>query len=240
MEAQILEIQELGLTAATLRRGRYKTGAHRAPVSFQPSFPVSPISVEAMMSMVVMAPMVVAPVAIVTDPPRAIIGPDDPAVTVRVIIVGRRIVGRRIVEVLVKMVVPEREPAVAKAAAVENMRGSKPGAVKHRAAASGDAAMKDCTMEAVAAMTAVDFGRQPVGGVFRYRRSTRIDQRQRFGALAKCGRQHQHRGSPNNGQSRARDLESSSCVKPPLNVGDESGAAQRPALGTFICGRSQH
>src|ERR1035437_1341861 len=73
MEAQTLEIQELGLTAATLRRGRYKTGAHRAPVSFQPSFPVSPISVEAMMSMVVMAPMVVAPVAIVTDPPRAII-----------------------------------------------------------------------------------------------------------------------------------------------------------------------
>src|ERR1035437_5963072 len=111
-----------------------------------------------------------------------IIGPDDPAVTVRVIIVGRRIVGRRIVEVLVKMVVPEREPAVAKAAAVENIRGSKPGAMKHRAAASDDAAMKDCTaafktsaaVETVTstAMTAVDFGRQPVGGVFRYRRST--------------------------------------------------------------------
>jgi hypothetical protein len=85
------------------------------------------------------------------------------------------------------------------------MRGSKPGAMKHRAAASDDAAVKDCTaafktsaaVETVTstAMTAVDFGRQPVGGVFRYRRSTRIDQRQRFCALASYGRQHQHRGS---------------------------------------------
>jgi hypothetical protein len=155
-----------------------------------------------MMSMVVMAPVVVAPVAMVTDAPRAIIGPDDPAVTVRVIIVGRRIV-----EVLVKavVVVPEREAAVVKAATMENMSGSNPGATKHRATASEDAAVNDCTAgfntyAAVGtvtptAMAAVDFGRQPAGGVFRCGHGTRIDQRQRFCALARCNRQHQHRGS---------------------------------------------
>jgi hypothetical protein len=86
----------------------------------------------------------------------------------------------------VKAVVPEREPAVAKAATVENMTGAKP-AMEYRAASSEAAAMKGraATMEAAAAAeasaamkatttmttttmtTAADFGREPVGSVFR-------------------------------------------------------------------------
>ena len=102
------------------------------------------------------------PVAVVTDAARTVIGPDDPAAPVRVII------GRRIVEVPVKMmpVMPDPEPAVA-----------KPGAMKGRAA----------TMAAMA-MPATDFGRQSVGGVFRRGHSARVDQRKRLRALATCGR----------------------------------------------------
>jgi hypothetical protein len=47
----------------------------------------------------------------------------------------------------------------------------------------------------VTAMATSDFGRQPVGSVFRRRRRRWIDRRKRFRALAGCGRQHQHRGS---------------------------------------------
>jgi hypothetical protein len=46
-----------------------------------------------------------------------------------------------------------------------------------------------------ASVAAADFGREPVGGVFRYRQHARIDQRQRLRALAWCGRQRQHRSS---------------------------------------------
>jgi hypothetical protein len=47
----------------------------------------------------------------------------------------------------------------------------------------------------VTAMATSDFGRQPVGSVFRRRRRRWIDRRKRLRALAGCGRQHQHRGS---------------------------------------------
>jgi hypothetical protein len=135
----------------------------------------------------------------------------------------------------VKAVVPECEPAVAKAATMENMTAAKPAAMEHCAATSEAAAMKrraasaetsavkgrTATAEAAAmeasaaaeaatpaavegastatmaatAMPATDFGRQPVGSVFRRGHSARVDQRQRLRALAGCGRQRQHRGS---------------------------------------------
>ena len=113
------------------------------------------------------------PVAVVTDAARTVIGPDDPAAPVRVII------GRRIVEVPMKMmpVMPDPEPAVA-----------KPGAMKGRGASTSEAAaMKGATMAAMA-MPATDFGRQSVGGVFRRGHSARVDQRKRLRALATCGR----------------------------------------------------
>src|ERR1700694_699766 len=141
------------------------------------------------------------PVAVVTDAAWTVIGQDDPAATVRVIIV--RVIIIRPIEVPVKAVVPEREPAVAKAAAAENMTGAKPAAMKHHPATSEAAAMKGraATVEPPAAtmpatpMPAADFGRQPLGGIFRRGHRARVDQRQRLRALVSCGRQHQHRGS---------------------------------------------
>jgi hypothetical protein len=128
-------------------------------------------------------------------------GPDDPAaavpVIIRVIIVVRRI------EAPVKevsVVVPERKPAMAKAAAVENMRGSESAAVKRRATAMETAAtmeasaMKPSTMAATS-MSAADLGGQPLRSVFRCGRHARIDQRKRLCALARRGRQREHRGS---------------------------------------------
>lgn len=107
------------------------------------------------------------PVAVVTDAARTVIGPDDAAARIRIII------GRRIVEVPVKMmpVMPDPEPAVV-----------KPGAMKGRAAT-----MEAATMAAMA-MPAPDFVRQSAGGVFRRRHSARVDQRKRLRALATCGR----------------------------------------------------
>jgi outer membrane biosynthesis protein TonB len=101
-------------------------------------------------------------------------------------------------------VVPVCEPmsTVAKAA-VEDMTGAKSAAVKSRTAAmeAAASAVKSATTVVATAMTAAmaamatsDFGRQPVGSVFRRRRGW-IDRRKRFRALAGRGRQHQHRGS---------------------------------------------
>jgi hypothetical protein len=100
----------------------------------------------------------------------------------------------------VKVAVPE--PAMAKAAAVKNMRGSEAAAVKRRAAT-----MEACTVEAAAveaaatmaasAMPAASLDGQPVRGVFRGGRHARIDQRKRLCALASYGRQRKHRGSRN-------------------------------------------
>src|ERR1700694_5643421 len=150
------------------------------------------------------------PVAVVTDAAWTVIGQDDPAATVRVIIV--RVIIIRPIEVPVKAVVPEREPAVARAAAAENMTGAKPAAMKHHPATSEAAAVKggaaateaaastpavetSAATMAATAMPAADFGRQPLGGIFRRGHSARVDQRQRLRALVSCGRQHQHRGS---------------------------------------------
>jgi hypothetical protein len=163
---------------------------------------------------VMVTPIVVMPMAIVADPARSVISPDHPAVAVRVIIIGRRVI-----KVPVKMMpVCEPESAVAEAATVESMTAMKPAAVEHGAAAVETttmeaAAMKSASaMETAASMTstavpaapvpsatmaataAADFGGLPIRDVFCDRHSTGIDQRKRLSALAGCRRQHQRRG----------------------------------------------
>jgi hypothetical protein len=102
-------------------------------------------------------------------------------------------------------VVPVCEPMSTKAA-VEDVTGAKSAAVKGRTAAMEAAASAvesattvvaamTATVTTVTAMATSDFGRQPIGSMFRRRRRRWIDRRKRFGALAGRGRQHQHRGS---------------------------------------------
>jgi hypothetical protein len=115
----------------------------------------------------------------------------------------------------VPVMMPERESAMAITTAAENMCGSKPAATKRRATATEAATVKHraATMETTAAMEAtatvetattmataaavptLHFGRQSVRDLLRRGHCARIDQRQRFRALAGCRRQHQHRGS---------------------------------------------
>ena len=191
MEAQAVEIQELGLKGGNF----FAPDTNQAPqpgrlISFQQlaRLRTSPIPVEAMMPVV--APVVVMPWAIAADLARSVIRPDHPAIAMRVIVIGRRII-----EVTVKMVpvkvVSEREAAVAKAAAVENMTAAKSAAMERCAAASETATMKAAatvetasTMMAatamaatVTAMTSADFARQPIGDMLRCWRRAWIDQR---------------------------------------------------------------
>jgi hypothetical protein len=67
------------------------------------------------------------------------------------------------------------------------------GAAATEAAAS--TAAKSAATATAAAMPALHFVRQSVGDVLRGRRSARIDQRQRLGALAGCCREREYRGS---------------------------------------------
>jgi len=104
-----------------------------------------------MMPVVVMPPvvMVVAPVAIVADAPRTVVGPDHPAAAVRIII-GVAIIRviRRSVEAPVKVMVV-REPvaaepgaAIAIAAAVEDRTGAERAAMEDGPAGTEAATMK--------------------------------------------------------------------------------------------------
>ena len=140
-----------------------------------------------------------APVPMVADAARAVVGPDDPAATMRVVVI-RVIIVIRPIEVPVKVAVPE--PAMAKAAAVKNMRGSEAAAVKRRAATMEastveTAATMAASATAASAMPAASLDGQPVRGEFRGGRHARIDQRKRLCALASYGRQRKHRGSRN-------------------------------------------
>jgi hypothetical protein len=106
-------------------------------------------------------------------------------------------------------VVPKREAVMAKAAAMDNMRGAIAAATEHRATLPEAAAVKDCpaapvaaTMEAATAMISAaatvattasavtatvataDLGGRPVGNVFGRRRRGWTDRRKRFRALA--------------------------------------------------------
>jgi hypothetical protein len=98
----------------------------------------------------------------------------------------------------VKAVMPECEPAMAEAAAVDNMRAAKPAAMKRRAAtmetsaveaaAAMTTAVTTTTVATSTAMAAADFGREVAGDVLRGRRRTRIDQRKCLRALTGRGR----------------------------------------------------
>jgi hypothetical protein len=120
----------------------------------------------------------------------------------------------------VNAVMPEREPAVAKATTAEYRRGPEPAAMEYGATASETTTVKDraatvepametstatavetSTTTAVVtatasptAMAAADCGRQPVRDGFRRGSSARIDQRQRLCALARHRRQRKDRG----------------------------------------------
>jgi len=153
---------------------------------------------------------VVAPMAIVADAARAVMGQDHPTAAVRIIIgvIVIRVIGRAIEEAPVKvMVVRKSIAAVSMAAAMEDRSGAKPAAMEYgattveAAAVKTSAAMETATaveasaataMEATAtavetssttAMSTADFCRQPVGGKFRRGDSARIDQRERLCAL---------------------------------------------------------
>jgi hypothetical protein len=81
--------------------------------------------------------------------------------------------------------------AATKAAAVKGCATSSEAA---STTAKTAATMKAATTSA-AAVTEAYFGRRRVGYLFRCRRHTGIDRRQRLGAFAGCGCQHQHRSS---------------------------------------------
>ena len=146
---------------------------------------------------------------------------------------------------VVPVMVPE--PAMAKAAAVDDMPGAESAAMKRRAAASeASAAMEASAAETSAAMAAVptaDFGGQPAGSVFRSGHRARIDQRKRLGALARCGRQREHGGSrkaqaTGKAQPGIRNLHH--CVRSPRMLATRSRAMKWPAFRMFICDRSQN
>jgi len=175
----------------------------------------------------------------VADATRAVIGPDDPAAAVRVIIVVRRIEAP--VKVVPVKVLVVREPAMAKAAAVQNMCAPEAAAMKRRTTAMEASAVE--TSATMAAMPAADLGRDPAGSVFRRGRTARIDQRKRLGALARCGRQREHRGSR---KAQATDKAAPGisnlhhCVRSPRMLATRSRAMKWPAFGMFICDRSQN
>lgn len=88
-----------------------------------------------MMPAVVVPVVVVAPVAIVTEAARTIIGPDNTAAGIRIV---RRViiiviirVGRAVEEAPMEAMMTERKPAVVKAP-MENMRPSKSATVEGR------------------------------------------------------------------------------------------------------------
>jgi hypothetical protein len=105
---------------------------------------------------------------------------------------------------------------MAKAATAEHMSGTESTAMEYSAAAAKAAAVEDraATTDApasagvettaasaanmatasAATMPSANFRHHPVRGGFRCRRRARIDQRQRFCALDRRRRQHQHRG----------------------------------------------
>ena len=147
---------------------------------------------------IMMVPVVV-PMAIVADAARAVMGQDHPAATVRIIIgvIVIRVIGRAIEEAPVKVMVVRKsiaaiaKAAVSMAAAMEDRSGAKPAAMEYgattveAAAVKTSAAMETATAveaSATSTMSTADFGRQPVGAKFRRGDSTRIDQRERFGA----------------------------------------------------------
>ena len=146
-------------------------------------------------------------------------GPDDPAATRIMVVVGRRV--EPAMEVPVEVMVPMvgeamatiTEAGVAIAAAAIDVSGAIATAAERHAAASETAAVKGCataakttatveTASATAAVTATNFDGHSFGRILRHRQRTRTCQRKRRSSLLRRGRQHQHSGSR---QSHASD-----------------------------------
>ena len=140
-------------------------------------------------------------------------------------------------------VMPERESAMTKAAAAENMTAAEATAVEEPAAASTEMhAMTTAAVEAAmtttaavtasAAMASAHFIDQSVGDRFRGRRRAWIDRRQRVCALDRGSRQHEYgRG----GETQATDKPAPGIwnlghSSTPFTMGVESpGACNGPA-----------
>ena len=156
-----------------------------------------------MMQPVMMAPVVVvAPGPVAADTTRTKIGHYDTAarghviswvIVVRVIVIVRIIVEDAADEDAPE-VVPVGEPmaamakaAITKAASTDRWAGAQGAAVNGSGAAEAPATNEPTTMSAMPTMPAADFNHQAVGNDFVRGSGTRIDQRQRFGALAGGG-----------------------------------------------------
>ncbi len=140
-----------------------------------------------------------------TDAPRTVIGPDDVAAVVRIIVIGRAAVegvSMKTVPVIAAVTIPAEMRAAAmqasnaEAAATE-AAGPKCTAVK---AATEATTMKSTTVESTdmaAASTAApaDIDQQSTGGLRSGRRCARIEQRHRVRAPVGRNRQHQHHDS---------------------------------------------
>ena len=145
-----------------------------------------------MMPAPVMMPPVVmpaVPMAEVADTARTVIGPDDVAAPVG-IIVGRSVISGSKKAPVVEVPMPECESAMAKAAAMEHVAAAEASAVKDVTTAPASAemhavttaaaemhAMTTAAVTASAAMAAAHFGNQSLGDGFRGRRWAWTDRR---------------------------------------------------------------
>lgn len=151
-----------------------------------------------MMPAMVMTPVVMpaVPMAEVADTARAVIGPDDVAAPIAIII-GRSVIirGSEEAPMVEEAPMPECEPAVAKSAAMEHVTAAEAPAVKDVAAAPASAEMHAMTTAAVtaAAAMAAHFGDQSLGDGFCGWHRAWTDRRQRVRALARGGRKHEYR-----------------------------------------------
>jgi hypothetical protein len=178
----------------------------------------------AMMPAVVMTPVVMpaVPMAEVADTARTVIGPDDVAAPIGIII-GRSVIrGSEKAPVVEEAPVPERKSTVAKAAAMEYGATAEAAAVKDVAAAPAATEMHAMTatpaaemhtmtttaaaVTASAAMASAHLGDQSLGDGFRGGRRAWTDRRQRVRALARGGRQHEYR---RRGEAQATDKSAS-------------------------------
>ena len=205
--------------------------------------------------MPVVTPVIVVamPRTVTADLARAVIGPDDPAVAVRGVVIGRRVVGVPVKEVLpveVRSVAiaPRVNPVEATIAAVEDRRSMIAATVKCDTAAMAAAASPmeaTASMETSTAMEAAasvetaapvpttataampNHGRHSAGYGFHSRGRAWACQRQRVGALLRCRREHKYRGSGNTetAQQTASKIRTLHPSTLPVTGNDEPQAA---------------
>ena len=139
---------------------------------------------------VAVMPVVAMPMVIAAHPARTVMGQDDPAMAVRVVVIIWRIAAMEVVPV-----------AESKAAAVEaaSMEAAVESATMESTSVKSTAVEPAATVTATAVttptMAAADLRDQPIGSVRARWHPARIDQRHRIGALAGRRRQHHDRNS---------------------------------------------